>query len=46
MKAFLSLAALFAAFLTVSAVAQQPVDLSSYTIVDLTHPYKDRKSVV
>src|SRR5688572_32861427 len=39
MKAFLSSAALLAGFLTVSALAQQPVDVSSYTIVDLTHPY-------
>jgi kynurenine formamidase len=42
MKAFLSSAALLAGCLTVSAVAQQPVDLSSYTIVDLTHPYNEK----
>jgi kynurenine formamidase len=42
MKAFLALAVLLAGFLTVSALAQQPVDLSSYTIVDLTHPYNEK----
>src|SRR5687767_13950368 len=42
MKAFPSLAALLSGILTIPAVAQQPVDLSSYTIVDLTHPYNEK----
>jgi kynurenine formamidase len=41
MKALLS-STLLAGSLAVSAVAQQPLDFSASTIVDLTHPYNDK----